>query len=71
MQNNETAEGSSFAAAIVTGKLAANYYLYKNSISSGTKIQKQDIIQLLLGSKIVSTNSSLSGKIRNGIVMRK
>jgi hypothetical protein len=66
---NETVEGSSFATPIVTGKLCANYDKIKDVISK-EGYTKNDIWRML-GSDLVRNNPTLTGKIRDGRIMRK
>jgi hypothetical protein len=66
--STETVEGSSFAAAIVTGMLSANYDKYK-SVFEMNNYTKDEIWNKL--SPIVESDPELMGKIKGGRYVKK
>ncbi|MEJ7736675.1 MAG: S8 family serine peptidase [Chitinophagaceae bacterium] len=67
LNKNETVNGSSFAAPIVTGIICANYDRIKTVINR--KGFKKDDIWKELGSQFVSRNETLTDKIKGGKVI--
>ncbi|MDB5248411.1 MAG: hypothetical protein JWQ40_2805 [Segetibacter sp.] len=62
--SSATAEGSSFATPIITGKLAANYELIKAVLNTGSYTRKD--IWNAVGSSIVKKANGLEDKTKNG-----
>ncbi len=68
---DSTVQGSSFAAPIVTGKLAAHYGLIKSLLSGGT-VDKNAIISKLFDNGLLHDgNAYFQDRIKNGKIMNK
>jgi hypothetical protein len=68
LDSTETVDGSSFATAILTGILCANYDKYK-SVLVGDNYTKEEIWNKL--STIVGSDDNFKDKIKNGRYVRK
>ncbi len=69
---DSTVQGSSFAAPVVTGKMAAHYRDIQDLLSSGTVVNKEDILDRLATKGLLHPGGpSLQQKIKNGKIMNK